>query len=287
MREQLDSFKWQTYGNWHIHASDDGSSDDTLSILRAHQARWGKDRITIHEGSRRGGAANFLTLSLHSNIQADVYFFADQDDIWHQDKISRAITALPMHEKPGLYMSSTLLVDAENNLLGPSKVFHGQPSFPNALVQNMAAGNTMAFNAAFAQQLRKVGRVDVPYHDWWCYLLATAIDALIIYDPVPTLRYRQHQHNVLGENRTFKAIAKRLSKVLRDDFKIYNDKNLAALQQAFTLLNDEKMTLLQQFSTMRHGSFSERLKAFLHSPTRRHGSVENVGLFMACLLKKL
>ena len=44
LRKQLDSIISQTYTSWEIFASDDGSTDDTLDILKEYQARLGKGR---------------------------------------------------------------------------------------------------------------------------------------------------------------------------------------------------------------------------------------------------
>ena len=44
LSEFLDSLERQTHENWTVLASDDGSSDGTLEILRTRQSAWG-DRL--------------------------------------------------------------------------------------------------------------------------------------------------------------------------------------------------------------------------------------------------
>ena len=39
-------------------------------------------------------------------------------------------------------------------------------------------------------------------HDWWCYLVVSALGR-VIYDPRPWLRYRQHASNVIGGSASF------------------------------------------------------------------------------------
>jgi len=157
--EQLDSFAAQTYENWAVWASDDGSEDDTHSILEDYQSRWDVGRLSIHFGPAEGFAANFLSLTCNANIDADLYAYSDQDDVWEADKLARAVQWLESvpAEVPALYCSRTRLVDANNNEVGVSPLFAKAPSFANALMQNIGGGNTMVFNNAARNLLREAG----------------------------------------------------------------------------------------------------------------------------------
>src|SRR5690606_25344152 len=93
----------------------------------------------------------------------------------------------------------TLLVDDKNTEIGMSQLFKRPPSFPNALMQNIAGGNTMVFNADLRRVLGSAPP-RVVIHDWWLYLATTACDGLVRYDPEPSLRYRQHGDNLIGMN---------------------------------------------------------------------------------------
>lgn len=63
LADQLDSFAAQTHTNWEVWASDDGSLDDTHSILESYSSKWGQERISIHSGPAEGFVANFLSLT--------------------------------------------------------------------------------------------------------------------------------------------------------------------------------------------------------------------------------
>ena len=79
--EQLDSLAAQTHQNWVLIASDDGSTDDTLGILKAYQAKWPTGKLIIKEGPKQGFCVNFLSMACDPSIQADYYAFCDQDDV--------------------------------------------------------------------------------------------------------------------------------------------------------------------------------------------------------------
>jgi len=62
LKEQLDSFIEQSHQNWAIYVSDDGSSDETLDILKDYQLRLGSERLVILQGPRKGFAETFCHL---------------------------------------------------------------------------------------------------------------------------------------------------------------------------------------------------------------------------------
>lgn len=198
---QLRSIARQTHHDWILHASDDGSMDSTPQILRQFACATGQGKTTVRRGPRRGLVANFLSLACDPDISADYYAFCDQDDVWHPEKLERSLAWLRcvQHGAPALYCSRTVLVDADDAEIGISPLFAKPPTFANALVQNIAGGNTMVFNRAACELLRQAGSsVDAVFHDWWTYMLIAGAGGQIFYDPVPSLRYRQHDSNVVG-----------------------------------------------------------------------------------------
>jgi glycosyltransferase involved in cell wall biosynthesis len=60
LAEQLASLERQTFKNWRLTASDDGSSVGTKSILLAFQKSSTPGKVEIIEGPQRGAPANFL-----------------------------------------------------------------------------------------------------------------------------------------------------------------------------------------------------------------------------------
>lgn len=240
--DQLDSFAAQTHTNWEVWASDDGSKDDTHSILERYRTRWGTKRLSIHNGPREGFAANFLSLACKAEISADYFAYSDQDDIWEADKLERAVNWLNSvpENVPALYCSRTRLVDEDNQEIGVSAFMHVTPSFENALVQCIAGGNTMVFNRAARGLLMQAGcDVQVPSHDWWVYLLVTGCGGAVYWDECPTVRYRQHENAMVGENLSIKAKIERLYFLISGGFHNWLSLNLKALSVCVYLLHPQ------------------------------------------------
>mgnify|MGYP002128096464 FL=1 len=250
LAEQLDSFCKQSHENWEVWASDDGSSDDTHQILERYLEKWETGRISLHSGPAEGFVANFLSLSCKASIQADYYAYSDQDDVWAEDKLGRAVAWLNSvaSDVPALYCSRTCIVDERGAEIGLSPLFSKKPSFANALIQNIGGGNTMVYNRAARALLMSAGdSIDVVSHDWWAYILVSGAGGEVYYDPAPEVLYRQHQNNLVGANVSWVARSQRLKMLLQGRFRKWNDRNIKALQSINHLLIPKNLELLELF----------------------------------------
>lgn len=290
LAEQLDSFKAQSHSNWEVWASDDGSKDDTHAILEVYRQKWPASRLSIHFGPAEGFAANFLSLTCKASIEADYYAFSDQDDVWEVDKLERAVRWLETtpHNIPALYCSRTRLVDADNNEIGLSPLFSKTPSFANALMQNIGGGNTMVFNNAARALLREAGE-DTPVitHDWWAYMVVTGCGGKVFYDSYPSLRYRQHDGNLVGMNATWDARFKRILMLWEGCFRNWNDSNIACLRKLQHKLTPENRETLERFANARQMSLIPRLIHLKRSGIYRQTLFGNLGLIAAAIFGKI
>ncbi len=287
---QLDSFAAQTHANWAVWASDDGSRDDTRAILEMYQRRWPEGRLLIQYGPTKGFVANFLSLTCKGCIEADYYAYSDQDDVWEPHKLARAVQWLETIPEaiPALYCSRTRLVDANNNEIGISPLFSKPPSFANALTQNIGGGNTMVFNNATRNLLREAGEnLRVITHDWWTYMVVTGCGGKVFYDSEPTLRYRQHDANLVGTNATWHARFKRISMLWQGRFRGWNDSNVAALRTLNHRLTPRSREMLERFACAREMSLIPRLVNLKRSGIYRQTLLGNLGLAAAALFRKL
>lgn len=290
LADQLESIHAQTHSHWAIWASDDRSSDATVSILESCRAKWGQDRLSIKSGPAQGFRANFLALACNPAIRADYFAFADQDDLWDPDKLTTAIAWLDTvpQEIPALYCARTRLIDEKNKEVGFSPLFAKPLSFRNALVQSVAGGNTMVFNAAARALLIEAGDdVDVQTHDWWAYMVVTGCVGRVYYDVVPTVSYRQHGRNQVGSNANWCARWSRIQKLLAGRFKAMNDRNCAALQRLRHRLTPENQRILDEFERARKRWLIPRAIGIRSSGVYHQTFLGTLGMIAATVLKKL
>ncbi|MBQ6657400.1 MAG: glycosyltransferase family 2 protein [Ottowia sp.] len=290
LAEQLDSFHSQSHTNWEVWASDDGSKDSTRAILDTYQQKWPLGRLSIDSGPASGAVANFLTLTCNASIDADYYAYSDQDDVWEADKLERAVQWLESipHNIPALYCSRTRLVDVANNEIGFSPLFAKPPGFANAIVQNIASGNTMVFNNALRALLREAGKdISVAVHDWWAYIVVTGCGGEVFYDRYPSLRYRQHEGNLIGMNSTWHARLERIRMLWAGVFKGRNDSNIASLRTLQHRLTPKSSETLDCFARARNMSLVPRLTHLKRSGIYRQTLCDNLALIIAAFFGKI
>ena len=288
--DQLDSLEAQTYQNWVLVVSDDGSTDATMHILQQYQAKWPKGRMTIRHGPQNGYCQNFLSLACDSEIKAGYYAFCDQDDVWLPEKLTAALQKIMTSQniyEPFLYCGRTTYVNDKLRPCGFSPLYVFPPSFRNALVQSIAGGNTMVFNLPAKLLIEKAGPVNVPSHDWWIYLLVSGAEGAVLYDPEPYLLYRQHDDALVGGGTSFASMLERISMLWRGRFHSWNSQNIVALNEAYHLLAKNHQEILNVFENLRVASLKDRFRLMgicgLYRQTRRG----TISLFLATLFKKI
>jgi len=291
--EQLDSLELQTHQNWVLIASDDGSADDTIKILKAYQAKWPAGKLIIKEGPKQGFCVNFLSIACDPKIRANYYAFCDQDDVWLPIKLEIAVGNIAAHQVhrdvtlPYLYCGRTTYVSEKLEPIGISPLFIFPAKFRNALVQSIAGGNTMVFNQETKLALEKVGVVNVSSHDWWLYLLVSGIGGVVYYDKVPQILYRQHDDSIVGENRSFTSKCLRAYTLLRGRFRIWNTKNIEALCVVGGMLTEDNQEILRLFKLLRSAKLIDRFRLMEVCGLYRQTWRGTISLVFAALLKKI
>jgi glycosyltransferase involved in cell wall biosynthesis len=286
---QLDSIAAQTEVDWKLVVSDDGSTDTGPQVVQDFAIKH-PGQVTFRRGPGRGAAANFRDL-LHHAPSTEYTAFADQDDLWDPGKLARAMTVLSKQplEKPAIYCSRVSICDEKLFPLGLSHLPRRPPSFRHALVQNLVQGNTLVMNPAALALMRTADRLTGPVvmHDWWIYQTVSGAGGTVIYDPWPSLKYRQHQANVVGAHAgTLSRIAS-LMRMLRGQHKEWSLRNLAALSACASLLTRENQQLLEQFRDLVEGGISQRLIVMRVGGFYRQDRLSQVALWVAATLGRV
>lgn len=296
---QLDSIAAQAFRGWDMVAGDDGSTDDSAAILEDFAARMrpGGHAVTVIEGPGTGGAAHFLTLLARApELGHDTAYtgFADQDDVWLPEKLTRAVDALEAapDDIPCLYCSRTWVTDADLRRPVLSRPVRRPPGFRNALVQNVCSGNTIVMNRKAAELARRAAPAglavaDLPAHDWWLYQVVTGAGGRILHDDRPSLYYRQHQGNQIGANRGLRAALARAGALLTGGWEEWNAANIAALSPVSDLLTEENRARLDGFAELRGMRWPGRLRGLARLGLYRQTRITHAAMWLAAALGRI
>lgn len=288
---QLDGIFRQKYDNFHIHIFDDCSTFEHVDTLISENIdSQNASKISYQRRENRlGFCANFLNGLKSISDDFAYYAFCDQDDIWGETKLERAITTLKQYpqDTPALYCSRTEIVDQSGEVhLGYSPLFTRQPSFANALVQNVGGGNTMVMNKVARDLIiRASENVEVVSHDWWAYIIITGAGGNVYYDPIPSLKYRQHDNNLIGANNSISARIRRIHLLFKGNLRHWNEMHVQALQTKEHLLSAENLHIFHLFVEARQASLFGRMWGFKKAGVYRQTLLGNIGLYFAMLLK--
>ena len=204
IEQQIDSILGQTDENWCLLWRDDGSSDDTVAVVERimHKACVQRFQRVLEPEGNVGVLASYSALLRAVPSDTARIAFCDQDDVWLPFKLSRASDALSTIPDtiPALYCARQVLVSHDLRRIGLSPNAPGPKELRNALVENIATGNTVVLNNAAINLLKASKSPARIMHDWWAYLVLTASGGKIIFDSSPVILYRQHDGNTIGSH---------------------------------------------------------------------------------------
>jgi Glycosyl transferase family 2 len=277
LREQLDSIIAQDYGNIRVLARDDGSNDGTVEILDQYAKRF-PDRFRLMPASAPTGSAKNNFLLLMKASRADHICFADQDDVWLPDKVSRTKHAMDQLQSrwgtkvPLLVFTDLHVVDDRLKILHQSFWSHmnidpdRMERLAKLMVQSVVTGCTAMLNRPLLElSLRMPDEAFM--HDRWIGLLASFMgksNGL----RVPTVLYRQHEHNVLGTGRDVAGMV--AAKETRSLLERIRQPRIAAGQIAlWNISQREARAFLQEYGADLPPGEGDLLRAFLRCQTSR------------------
>jgi glycosyltransferase involved in cell wall biosynthesis len=289
LQEQLDSIAKQTYPDWVLHVSDDGSTDNTCRIIAAFGQAVSQS-VILDVGQCKGSTINFFHLVNNAPINnpLDLYAFCDQDDVWLPEKLERVI----LHHKAQniapnqayLYCGRTRVVNEKLLFEGLSPMPCRPLSFGNALLQNVAGGNTMVLNLALLKILRTINPINSVLHDWTTYQVASGCDGLMYFDQTPTILYRQHRTNLIGINNGFSQRYKRLNFMLQGGYKNWAEQTDLAMHDVASFLANASIVELNIFQKMRSNRNPlTRIYLAASSKLRRQTLLGNISFLFAVL----
>jgi len=201
----LDSLAGQSRLPDELLVCDDGSADATQELIAAFAER-APFAVRWHRQKQRlGPAANFVAAA--QRARGEWIAFCDQDDIWHPNKVSRALAASEVVSDTAAVFCNARLVDVDGYPLGRS--LWQQVAFTPREQTILAAGTPwrvfvrhpvvsgagLVIHARVRDCLAPIA--DHWMHDAWAGLVAAAIGPVVSIAE-PLFDYRQHAANVIG-----------------------------------------------------------------------------------------
>jgi rhamnosyltransferase len=211
--EQISSILRQAHVDVDLLIRDDRSSDDTLVEIQKYAA---DPRVRVVSAPVASGSAAQNFLSLIRNTIADEYDFvalSDQDDIWNDQKLSRACSALTNADASGYSCAVTAFWDGGRKAIMRQVDATTESDF---LFEGAGQGCTFVITSDLYRRLRSfvlqhpAETVSIHYHDWVLYALSRLWRVRWVFDRQPMMKYRQHGDNDTGARLSARGIRMRL-----------------------------------------------------------------------------
>ena len=205
IQEQLDSILQQTYTEWKLYISDDGSADHTRDIIRMYEEQ-NPERIILLESDQKFRDAKKNFAFLYKCVPpADYYAFCDQDDVWENTKLECMIQHIHAEKKDRLlvvYHDMEIVTANKEVIAGSFVTYFGytlnqRNAIKQILLYNVIPGCSMLFNNEVKRMIEGIPESCV-MHDWWIVLVSLCLNGKIIFCGQPLSQYRQHDKNQIG-----------------------------------------------------------------------------------------
>ncbi|MDB5141264.1 MAG: family 2 glycosyl transferase [Mucilaginibacter sp.] len=186
--EQIKSILTQLPIDAEFIISDDGSTDETISIITAFNDN--RIKLFANNSGFHGPVGNFSNALLHS--KGEYIFLADQDDLWIEGKLQKHMQLMQQYE---LVISDAIVIDENNEILFES-YFKARRS-RTGLIKNLLVNSFLGCCMSFRRDLLNRAMPFPTYihmHDWWIGLVAELKGNIFFCDD-KFLFYRRHSAN--------------------------------------------------------------------------------------------
>ena len=253
--ESIESVVRQTYTNWELIIVDDGSSDNTASVVKSFVSHDSRIKYVWQENGKQGKARNTAI----ANSKGEYLAFLDADDIWLPEKLQKQLQSIISTNADlvfsNAYIFEKIPIDKNNLILGLGDVEYNKTEVVDlffkgnrimiltVLVKREAISEVNGFN----EDINIASAED--YHLWLKLLIHNKVfkgtkEALAAYRILPESASSQDRFSTLVSMDVLKSIAYQYPQTLpgiKRHYKSWIRKSFAQLQFSTSEFFNEKI----------------------------------------------
>ena len=193
IEKQIDSILCQLKPDDELIVSDDGSTDETLTVVKSFSS----NNIKVVDGPHRGYIENFE--SLIAKAEGDIIVISDQDDVWEKNKLEKIRKAFSDNRDTWVVLHNADYIDQYGTRCGQSIFFdrNAKHGYLKNLMKSSYYGCCMAIS-------REYKYIIIPFplkilsYDQWIGLFAEKHNKSVFIDECLI------HHRIHGTNQTQK-----------------------------------------------------------------------------------
>lgn len=195
--ESINSVIEQTYQNWELIIIDDGSTDNTLSLLYLNYGKHKAIKILYHENHENLGVSKSRKLGI-KEASGEYIAFLDSDDFYFPNKIETQIQIFKKHPEVVLIHSRVVFKNENNNnetykneFILKNESFKYEFTRFNFLEHNPICNSSVIVKKETIENIENYFPQVYQYEDWITWILI-ANKGLFYYMNEATCTYRFH-----------------------------------------------------------------------------------------------
>lgn len=153
IEKTIESVLSQSYQNFELLLVNDGSTDNSVSVIKNIMASKADARINLLVNPRSGSAARTRNLGI-KKAKGDYIAFLDADDIWHKDKLEKTVNFLEK-QKSVFVFTGYEFADEHGRGLGKYVNVPACLDYENALSRTVIFTSTVMFDISKESMLSK------------------------------------------------------------------------------------------------------------------------------------
>lgn len=186
VQEATESVLSQTFGDFELIVVDDGSTDDTATVLS------GLDNRLRYVAIAHGGASAARNAGL-ARARGPLIAFLDSDDLWQPHFLQQAIDSLAGADSAGFAYTDYCIAGAQGQISAPclkaAEKINGR-LFPAILEEDFICMGSLLFRRECLEQAGPFDPRVTPAEDWDMWLRITPFyDACYVDRPLLTIRF--------------------------------------------------------------------------------------------------
>ena len=276
--QQLQTILNQTHKPYKILINIDLSTDETVAIVEGYATKSSEIEILSSNKSFGSSAANFIYLLLNTNLLNIEYIaLADQDDLWNEDKLDKAIHKLQQGYDGYSSNVEAFWEDGRKKVLEKNQ---SQQNFDH-LFESAGPGCTFVMTTKLALELQNFLKKNQSkitqmrqYHDWLIYAFARTNHFKWFIDGYAGMQYRQHALNNFGAHVGFFGFLVRVKRVIKGE-------GFDQVLRLIKILKLESDPFVSKWYPLSRFGF---LRLAFYAPQCRRRLREKIYFFFACIL---
>lgn len=208
IEETIQSVLAQTYPDWELIIIDDGSSDNSVEIIKNYCNKDSRIKLFTHENNANKGLKETLLLGI-SKAQSDWIVFLESDDLLTEDYLEKKVEIARKYPHVGLIFNDVFLFGDEGRVKFSQKPFSKNHNFlirkpfPRNIFKELNTDNRiLTFSTVMVKKSVLLPEYfNTPIDkllDWWLYIhIAHQND--VYYIPEKLTKWRLHKGSYITQ----------------------------------------------------------------------------------------